>query len=1168
MEDRIKYFLHVSFTILIVCYFGTVVSYTSSPSTVQTTAVPSSVPSTVVPSSVSMTVGPSSVPTTVGPSSVPSTVGPSSVPSTAGPSSVPTTVGPSSVLSSATTMKAFTSAANKSTSSMPSTMMSTLGSETCASLDYVYNVGNGAYYTWHVYNYNYAWHNMSFWGGHLQIPWKENLDDTCFYWIDSYFLTLSDKHKDIADIGEDILTSDACILNQNQTDNCILDVSVEMRKCNGHLLYRFPWNYSPTDDNDLNIYYNTYICFEREYTDTCESSEFVYTAGNMSGRFLNVSYGDTHFGWFDAHRDGKQYVLPSFEDVEDVFENCLPDYGYYYGSYFLKEGMPQDIGEDPVRLSLCNVYKNYYGNYDNYNEYEDDYYYDNNCHSYVYARKCQGKIQFDLPQYWGQFCFIHYNKVKVLPEIGHTEESRNDGTRIYSPFLQFRCSFEMAGTTAYRVNWYINGTLWMQTGPSSDANHLALKGEGLNELRLGYQSLKLGEKWDANMKYRFRLSTIDHDYDDKLYFDMSLLVTKASGHTLQDTEIISTVQVTVTDSRLHWNKRCYSHNDPHMRTGDGRYYGHQIVGNYMMYRNKAYQSEVHEYTRYCWEGYNSGPVCACGVAVRSGADVFMINRCGNFTILDFLQCGDGGILEVEPIHGYRYKVTTPIGTIVIINLHSWGKTLDIDIYLSAKDFGNIDGLCGYFDGNRNNDFRHRDGSESAISNGYYYHEFTESWRLLDAENFLKNANRSLEHWDENNGGTAGHPCFKPDSITKNKCLVQRRKRREAAFRFETESTRHGFMTNAESKRERRSTGQDITEEEARALCNSSIYEAPAVREFSDKLADEDPKVVLTQCVYDIVHGNDTVWAEAHVNALNNIVASVISLNPVFAANNSESVKSFLSQTCLNNCSGHGECSETGLCTCEGIFRGPDCGIDLRIPPVIYDIQDGGMCDTANDDECNCFVIRTDNIFEGFTYEISTYELLFDGTRKQIGQSVNVGEYEDIFTGVCCAPEQRKKRSFDDSSDPSIMMFDVVISNDGNNFGQSKSVYVFDSSCIHFEHSGGIMTIVLKDGYCFIGGACVEQKSTLQTPSGCYLCEPKSIPYAWTHVSCGGDNVGLATSTLIAAITGSVFAGIILTAVIVYVRCFKGSKKRRTVEDIPSSQAYLSPGPARETWGQK
>ena len=40
------------------------------------------------------------------------------------------------------------------------------------------------------------------------------------------------------------------------------------------------------------------------------------------------------------------------------------------------------------------------------------------------------------------------------------------------------------------------------------------------------QTMKVGDVWGTDRKYKFRLSTIDHDYDDKLNFDMELLVSK------------------------------------------------------------------------------------------------------------------------------------------------------------------------------------------------------------------------------------------------------------------------------------------------------------------------------------------------------------------------------------------------------------------------------------------------------------------------------------------------------------------------------------------------------------------------------------------------------------------------------------------------------------------
>ncbi|XP_060578575.1 uncharacterized protein LOC132735614 [Ruditapes philippinarum] len=154
-----------------------------------------------------------------------------------------------------------------------------IGSGTCDNLGNVYYISNEAYYNWYVGNSDSNWSNSSFWGGHVQIPWKEKINKKCSKAPYHYFAVLKEEHVDIADIGEDVVTAEIFIWNQ--TDECIRNSTVEMRNCNGHLLYRFTWNYD--------IYQNTLVCFDRVYTDSCQSSEFVYSAGNVTDRFLNLS---------------------------------------------------------------------------------------------------------------------------------------------------------------------------------------------------------------------------------------------------------------------------------------------------------------------------------------------------------------------------------------------------------------------------------------------------------------------------------------------------------------------------------------------------------------------------------------------------------------------------------------------------------------------------------------------------------------------------------------------------------------------------------------------------------------------------------------------------------------------------------------------------------------
>jgi hypothetical protein len=51
--------------------------------------------------------------------------------------------------------------------------------------------------------------------------------------------------------------------------------------------------------------------------------------------------------------------------------------------------------------------------------------------------------------------------------------------------------------------------------------------------------------------------------------------------------------------------------------------------------------------------------------------------------------------------------------------------MNIDIIMSPKDLGNTQGLCGNFDGDPNNDFVLKDGTQASNNNDY---RFSESWR--------------------------------------------------------------------------------------------------------------------------------------------------------------------------------------------------------------------------------------------------------------------------------------------------------------------------------------------------------------------------------------------------------------------------------------------------------
>ncbi|XP_053378774.1 uncharacterized protein LOC123526132 [Mercenaria mercenaria] len=1085
------------------------------------------------------------------------------------------------------------------------------------------------------------WFETHFWGGYLEIAWDNSSVSLCSKIYEYDFLVLTDKPPARKDLNDTMLSLEACIRNQN--DICKEKVDVYMRNCSGNILLRFPW--VGAEENRV------YVCTDFVFSGGCNDSTLNFTSELVSENVIEISLSGT--GWYNTFEVGSQYtyMFPSIENAQTIFDAC-PNVAIHF---LLQDPVPETIEETPAKLILCRVTRV---------SQETDYVYKRDCNYFIYMRKCNGKLQFETtwatwailtpwtphpPWPYMKLCLVWLNSVKVIPEIRHTTQyvdSDGNTAVMYNPFLQFRCSFEMEEDTLYKIKWYINDTMYVETEPSNLSEDLALKSDDINNMELGYkikcgvvkmtienfsevssfnffagwkisdmdvkvtkggsvtvtveqtvpigcaytageqthcseelsivdpsfmpdickgsilavnaddtsktnhqvQTLKQGSEWQGNTKYRFKLSTSDVSYDDATVYDLQVRLTdgadnRARRDTESRTKVIDTLHVDVTDAWRHLNKLCYSHVDPHMRTADGRYYEQQREGDYMFLRNIAEQMEIQESARYCFPPRRSNhkpPVCTCGIAIRFGADVFMVNRCGSLNLLDFVQCGEGGILEVDRVHDYRYRVRAPTGTIIDITLRR-SKFMNIDVYMSPRDFGNLDGLCGYFDGIVANDFLHRDGN---ISNGNADYRFSDSWRLSNEENLFKKLNRVLEPWNNKNDGRT---CSRINSITKMKCKVRRRFKREDDVKRDFERL-YPLMSTRESIRLKRNAQANM-EVEVASFCNASIFGSPAVMEMQDKLADEDLSEVVSQCVYDVTEGNDTVWVEAHVQALSNIVTTVLELNPLYVANNTKVVETFLSQTCLNNCSGNGACSETGYCACNEPYRGPDCDIDLRIPPIIYDIEGGGICDVATVSDCECFVIRTDNIFDGFMCNITTYMVFFNGTRSEVGYSQQTGEYEDIFTGICCVSGEQTDLH-EDSRDLFIVMYELSISNDGENYGETIPVYVYDTTCIQQVFRNENTDVEIKAGHCFIDKTCIQQGSTKQGVDQCSVCNPPLEPFRWYKGNCDADRTELTSATLIGIIIGSVLG----FGIIVFGTCMllcKMIKKYRAVHDAQS-----------------
>lgn len=78
------------------------------------------------------------------------------------------------------------------------------------------------------------------------------------------------------------------------------------------------------------------------------------------------------------------------------------------------------------------------------------------------------------------------------------------------------------------------------------------------------------------------------------------------------------------------------------------------LGDFLLYKNTEYQSEIHARHHSCSADiYGS---CACAVAIQGGGDVFFVDVCGAQKYADFSHCHTNVLSAHETSPG-RYEVT-------------------------------------------------------------------------------------------------------------------------------------------------------------------------------------------------------------------------------------------------------------------------------------------------------------------------------------------------------------------------------------------------------------------------------------------------------------------------------------------------------------------------------
>lgn len=615
-------------------------------------------------------------------------------------------------------------------------------------------------------------------------------------------------------------------------------------------------------------------------------------------------------------------------------------------------------------------------------------------------------------------------------------------------------------------------------------------------------------------------------------------------------KVTDTVSVSVWDNTPYSSTGgiCGGFNDPHMVTFDRRYWENQRVGEFVMYQHKTKPLAVHALYSTC---YPWRAACNCGVAIRSGKNLYVVRTCievslQRVSLLSYPYerydgCSQEDEITVQKM-GTNYRVTLPSGTEVSFSFNSWSHWIDyIQIVASSTDLQNTEGICGYYDYDRSNDFIPKNENTHTSDEK----RFALSWRVTigSSDSLFKkkpdviygsssggSSPQSLQRYctcssyfqyydqwynvpfDPNyakcNLDAPTEPCSEKSGQTVNVCSSSSRRRRSTA---ESDDVIDEIEFSVDPAFDE-SIELNVTdwvapwsEENATRFCNESFTQDIAVSTCIEKV-NTSVSEYIASCVEDIKMIGNADFVTATLDTLKKECVTTASRDSSFSnttSNGGENILDLLkSLVCPNNCSGNGVCANE-TCTCNTNYMGEDCSKELSQPPTNFTIPQTGACDTSARacQKTNLYgVFDSETIYAKCTYfkgtpsgkENSTYSVLADVLYRHV----------NLITVTIPSPPSSRRRKRSASGE--VHGWEIQLSYDNQTYGDSAVILLFDST----KTSCDTTTLV-----------CVSKVTAAES-------EP-------------ADNTGV----IVGGVVGGVVVLAVIVGIIIYIKMYKRVKGR-------------------------
>ncbi|XP_069129083.1 von Willebrand factor D and EGF domain-containing protein-like [Argopecten irradians] len=534
-------------------------------------------------------------------------------------------------------------------------------------------------------------------------------------------------------------------------------------------------------------------------------------------------------------------------------------------------------------------------------------------------------------------------------------------------------------------------------------------------------------------------------------------------------------------------KSCTIQTDPHINTFDGSHVLFMQYGEFILFKHDTLPIRIHAVFDKCWQAWRGA--CTCGVAIRYIDAVFVLNFCkvrigapwlysSNFNRYVEMRACDATHMTIE----YRrpaYKVTLPSGTEIHIGLHLGAINTHINMFIlkpSLADWEATSGMCGFLDGDKNNDIRLRSGE---IAPG-----FGVDWRhdnQMDGESLFASNGvlgdillpqlrycRCPVTSTQESGFAAVANCDLTSTITT--CGSQT----HYTNYFEQCSTSQEISGNLH-RVVRRSTNDDfeipkfdIALDENYAI---SEYNITWINGWNESLAEEacrntmdsDPMLIrckdavaamndiasngINECVGDIKISGHTGYMEGTLEALReHCLIEAIRFENLTTQESHGTNTTFLNEllklNCPNNCSGNGHC-EKGVCDCQDGFYGDSCTVGIETIP---EVLSSGMICSIEKRSCRNFVIPGSNFLDvNLTCQVRMLQVYINRWEIIASPVLFPATYLNDFNCVCTIPDSYRRRRATDNEVLSEGYL-LSISNDGIHFSNETTILTYDSSC--------------------------------------------------------------------------------------------------------------------------